>query len=73
MTLNGLQFVQFVENYVSHIIEGLDVDSMQSMLFDLLVREYEDVSEEYILNEIEQLYGEEVATDLLESATDVTV
>jgi hypothetical protein len=73
MTLNGLQFAQFVENYVSHIIEGLDVDSMQSMLFDLLVREYEDVSEEYILDEIEQLYGEEVAQDLLESATDVTV
>jgi hypothetical protein len=73
MTLNGLQFAQFVENYVSHIIEGLDVDSMQSMLFDLLVREYEEVSEEYILDEIEQLYGEEVAQDLLESATDVTV
>jgi hypothetical protein len=47
----------------------LDVDSMQSMLYDLLVREYEDVSEEYILNEIEQLYGEEVAADLLESAS----
>lgn len=72
MTLNGLQFSQFVENYVSHIIEGLDVDSMQSMLYDLLVREYEDLSEEYILNEIEELYGEEVAQDLLESASDVT-
>jgi hypothetical protein len=73
MALNGLQFSQFVENYVSHIVEGLDVDSMESMLFDLLVREYEDVSEEYIINEIEELYGEEVATDLLESAMDVTV
>jgi hypothetical protein len=73
MTLTKLQLINLVENYVSHIIEGLDVDSMQSMLYDLLVREYEDVSEEYILNEIEQLYGEEVAQDLLESATDVTV
>jgi hypothetical protein len=71
MTLNGLQFAQFVENYVSHIIEGLDVDSMQSMLYDLLVREYEDLSEEYILNEIEQLYGEELAADLVESASAV--
>jgi hypothetical protein len=73
MTLTKLQLINLVENYVSHIIEGLDVDSMQSMLYDLLVREYEDVSEEYILDEIEQLYGEEVAQDLLESATDVTV
>jgi hypothetical protein len=41
---------------------------MESMLFDLLIREYEDVSEEYIINEIEELYGEEVAADLIESA-----
>jgi hypothetical protein len=73
MTLTKLQFINLVENYVSHIIEGLDVDSMQSMLFDLLIREYEDVSEEYILHEIEELYGEEVAQDLLESATDMTL
>jgi hypothetical protein len=68
MTLTKLQFINLVENYVSHIVEGLDVDSMQSMLFDLLIREYEDVSEEYIINEIEELYGEEVAADLIESA-----
>jgi len=68
MTLTKLQFISLVENYVSHIVEGLDVDSMQSMLFDLLIREYEDVSEEYIINEIEELYGEEVAADLIESA-----
>lgn len=73
MTLNTAQFAQFVENYVSHIVEGLDVDSMQSMLFDLLVREYETYTEEQIVGEIEKLYGEEVAQDLLESATDVTV
>ena len=68
MTLTKLQFINLVENYVSHIVEGLDVDSMQSMLSDLLIREYEDVSEEYIINEIEELYGEEVAADLIESA-----
>lgn len=69
MTLNKAQFNQFVENYVSHIVEGLDVESLESMVFDLLVREYENLEEEYIINEIEELYGEEVATDLLESVT----
>jgi hypothetical protein len=68
MTLSKLQFINLVENYVSHIVEGLDTESMESMLFDLLIREYEDVSEEYIINEIEELYGEEVAADLIESA-----
>jgi frataxin-like iron-binding protein CyaY len=73
MTLNTTQFAQLVENYVSHIVDGMDSKTMESMVYDLLTREYEDVSEEYIINEIEQLYGEEVATDLLESVTDVTV
>ena len=71
MTLSKLQFINLVENYVSHIIEGLDVDSMQSMIFDLLIREYEDCTEEQIVGEIEELYGEEVAADLVESASAV--
>jgi len=73
MTLNKAQFDQLVENYVSHIIDGLDSETMETMVFDLLTREYEDLSEEDILNEIHELYGEEVVQDLLESATNVTV
>ena len=67
MTLNTAQFEQFVENYVSQILEGLDVESLESMVFDLLVREYETHTEEQIVNEITEIYGEEFATDLLES------
>jgi hypothetical protein len=73
MTLNKAQFQQFVENYVSQIVEGLDVESLESMVTDLLIREYETYTEEEIVGEIEELYGEEFATDLLESATGVTV
>ena len=72
MTLNKEQFTQFVENYVSQIVEGLDVESLESMVFDLLVREYETYTEEQIVGEIEELYGEEFAQDLLESATEVS-
>jgi hypothetical protein len=68
MTLSKLQFISLVENYVSHIIDGLDNASMESMLFDLLIREYEDCTEEEILAEVGELYGEEVAADLIESA-----
>ena len=73
MTLNKAQFNQFVENYVAQIVEGLDVESLESMVFDLLCREYETHTEEQIVGEIEELYGEEVAADLLESASDVPV
>ena len=64
MTLNK---AQLVENYVSYLMEGLDTESLEVMVFDLLVREYETYTEEKIVGEIEELYGEEVAADLLES------
>jgi hypothetical protein len=69
MTLSKLQFISLVENYVSHIIDGLDNASMETMLYDLLIREYEDLTEEQIVGEIEELYGEEVANDLVESVS----
>jgi hypothetical protein len=72
MTLNKAQFTQLVENYVSQIVEGLDVDQLATIAFDLLVREYETYTEEFIVGEIEELYGEEFAQELLESVTEVS-
>jgi flagellar motor component MotA len=73
MTLTKEQFNQFVENYVSLIVEGLDVEQLETIAFDLLVREYESHTEEQIVNEIKDIYGDELAADLLESASDVPV
>jgi hypothetical protein len=73
MTLNKAQFQQLIDNYANHIIEGLDNDSMEIMLFDLITAEYADYTEEQIVGEMTELYGEEFATDLLESATGVPV
>ena len=67
MTLTKEQFTQFVENYVSQIVEGLDVESLESMVTDLLIREYETYTEEQIVCEMTEIYGEEFATELLES------
>jgi len=69
MTLNKEQFAKLVENYASHIIEGLDSDTLELMVFDLLTREYESYTEEQILAEIENLYGEEVATEFYNDVT----
>ena len=67
MTLNKAQFAQLIENYVAHIIEGLDNESMEVMLFDLLFTVYETYTEEQILGEVTELYGKEVVAELLES------
>ena len=69
MTLNKEQFSKLVENYASHIIEGLDSASLELMVFDLLAREYETYTEEQILGEIEELYGEEVAYEFYNDVT----
>ena len=70
MTLNK---AQLVENYVSQIVEGLDVEQLAIITFDLLVREYETYTQEQIIGEIHELYGEEFAQDLIESVTAVPV
>jgi hypothetical protein len=67
ITLNKAQFEQFLENYVSQIVEDLDLETLESMVTDLLIREYEAHTEEQIVNEITEIYGEEFATELLES------
>ena len=66
MTLNK---AQLIENYVSQIVEGLDVEQLAIITFDLLVREYETYTEEQIVGEIHELYGEEFAQDLVESVS----
>jgi hypothetical protein len=73
MTLNKAQFQQLIDNYANHIIEGLDNDSMEIMLFDLITAEYADYTEEQIVGEIDELYGSWVAQELLESVDAVPV
>jgi hypothetical protein len=65
MTLTKEQFNQFVENYVAQIVEGLDVESLESMVTDLLIREYETHTEEQIVSEITEIYGEEFVAELM--------
>jgi hypothetical protein len=69
MTLTKEQFAKLVENYASHIIEGLDSDSLELMVFDLLTREYETYTEEQIIGEIEEIYGKEVAYEFYNDVT----
>ena len=70
MTLSKEQFAKLVENYASHIIEGLDNASMELMLFDLLTREYETYTEEQIVGEIVELYDEDMLAELMPTVED---
>ena len=73
MTLSKEQFAKLVENYVSFMMDGMDTETMQVMVYDLLTREYEKYTEEQIIGEIEELYGEEVVTDFYNDVAVVEV
>jgi hypothetical protein len=73
MTLNKEQFSKLIENYVAQIVDGMDTESLECMVTDLLIREYETYTEEEIVGEITELYGEEVAYELYNDVTVVEV
>ena len=59
---------QLVENYVDHIIDGLDTDSLVSMVRDLLLNEYEKLTWDEVTVEIVDLYDEDTLIDLIPDA-----
>jgi hypothetical protein len=59
---------QLVENYVDHIIDGMDTDSLVCMVRDLLLNEYEKLTWDDVTDEIVELYDEDTLIDLLPDA-----
>ena len=59
---------QLVENYVTHIVDGMDIPSMEQLLYDLLTREYEKLTWDEVTDEIKDLYDEDTLIDLLPDA-----
>ena len=58
------------ENYVNHIIDGMDMDSLCQLAYDLLLDAYADSTWDDITEEIKDLYDEETLISLLPEAGD---
>jgi hypothetical protein len=54
-----------VDNYVNHMIDGMDMDSLVQIAYDLLTREYEKMTWDEITEEIVDLYDEDTLIDLI--------
>ena len=63
---------QLVDNYVMHIIDGLDYKDMEQMLYDMLTREYEKLSWDDVTDEIVDLYDEDTLINLLPMVDNTT-
>ena len=70
MTLSKEQFDKLVENYVSFMMDGMDTETMQVMVYDLLTREYETYTEEQIVGEIVDLYDDDLLAELMPTVED---
>ena len=70
MTLSKEQFAKLVENYVSFMMDGMDTETMQVMVYDLLTREYETYTQEQIVSEIVDLYDDDLLAELMPTVED---
>ena len=62
---NEADLRELKDNYVNYIIDGLDMDSLVNMCYDLLSREYDDLTWDQLQEEIVDLYDEVTLIDLL--------
>ena len=63
--MNDSELLQLKENYANMIIDGMDMDSLCQMAFDLLLDTYKDCSEDDMKEEIMDLYDEEMLESLM--------
>jgi len=66
--MNDAELFALKENYAAHIIEGMDVDSLAQMAYDLLLDAYKDCSEDEMIEEIKDLYDEDTLISLIPDA-----
>ena len=66
--MNDAELLQLKENYINMIIDGMDVDSLCQMAFDLLLDSYQDCTEDQMIEEIKDLYDEDTLIDLIPDA-----
>ena len=65
MTINPSDLQALKENYVEHIIDGMDMNDLINMCRDLLYDAYSDSTWDEVTEEIKDLYDEETLIELL--------
>jgi len=69
MTLTSQQLDQLVKNYAERIVDEMDTKCLMQLAFDTVVENLCHLSEEDVLNEIANVYDENVIEELIESVT----
>ena len=64
MTMTKEQLNTFKEKYCEMIVDGMDMDCLVQMCYELLMDSYQSCTEEQLKEEILDLYDEETLADL---------
>ena len=67
MKLSKDQTRQLAAAYCEMIVDGMDLDTLMTMCYDLLMDSYENMDSDAIQDEILDLYDEETLNDLMEN------
>ena len=66
MTMTSEQLEDLKSNYCEMIMDGMDMDTLIQLAYDLLMDSYADSTEAELKEEILDLYDEEMLNDMLE-------
>ena len=69
MTLTSQQLNQLVENYAVRIVDDMDTKCLEQFVYDTICENLYHMNEEDVLNEIANVYDEDVIQELIEGVT----
>jgi len=64
--LTSQQLDRLIENYAERIVDDMDVKCLIQFVYDTIVTNMEHMNEEDVLNEIANVYDEDVIEELIE-------
>lgn len=73
MTLTTQQLDNLVELYAEKIVDEMDVKCLIQFVYDTIVENLSHLNEEDVLNEIANVYDEDVIQELIAAVSDATV
>ena len=65
MTMTTEQLARLKSNYVETIIDGMDMKTMEALVYDMLIESYELYTEDEMKDEILSHYDEDMLNDIL--------
>jgi hypothetical protein len=65
MTMTNEQLAQFKSNYAEMIIDGMDMKTMEAMVYDVIMESFELYTEDEMKDEILSQYDEEILSGIV--------